>query len=413
MLTPVVFLPLAAVLINDVKAESSDGAVTVDIATSDPVSTSDVRVASGGPRRLYVYLDGSAARHTTFGESPGAIIVHPRLRYTKLEVPTTSRCGQPIGVTATAAGVRVRATCRDGAALAGTGVPPVQVQAGANAGRPQPETPRGVLVQDRQASASLRAALALPAEATDDARGAEAGAREEPARSKVAGGPEAAEAEHAQAAPAAHGAARAEVQVVAAPPSKAGTAEAPVAASQASTSATRSGSEQTSLAGSVGTALAVVLLLGMGVAIVVRRRTTRERMIRIVETASIGARRSLVIASVGGRTMVLGVSEAGVSLLDSQMPRTPLDSVLDPKPNGPVEDAALGLRNLAFAAGFAQDSKPEEPKNEGSLLGRLFHRRRAPEEGLEPEDFDQLFSESLEDEDLRRKLSMGQSGRVA
>jgi hypothetical protein len=52
MLLPVVFLPLAAVLINDAKTDFSNHAITVDIATSEPVMREDVRGVSGGPRRL-------------------------------------------------------------------------------------------------------------------------------------------------------------------------------------------------------------------------------------------------------------------------------------------------------------------------------------------------------------------------
>jgi flagellar protein FliO/FliZ len=419
MLAPIVLLPLAAVLINDVKAESSNGAVTVDIATSDPVASASVRVASGGSRKLYVYLDDSVAKQTSFGGQAEAIVVHPRARYTKLEVPTTRRCGEPISIAATAAGVRVRATCRDGVAAAGTEAPPVRVQAGEDAEHPLPEAPRAALVGDKQASASLRAALALPAETATDVRAAEDGRRALQARAKATGEPAAAEAEHGKAAPAAKamGTAKAEVQATSAVAPVAEAHDGPAAASPAGdlSAGKDSGSETKSRAGSIATAVAAVLLLGVGVVLArfARRRITRERMIRILETASIGPKRSLVVACVGNRTMVLGVSEAGVSLLDSQMPPAGPVSAPDPRPNGPVEDAALGLRNLAFAAGFAQDSRPEEAKHESSLLGRLFRRPPRAPDGLEAEDFDRVFAESLEDEDLRRKLARGESGRVA
>jgi flagellar protein FliO/FliZ len=419
MLAPLVLLPLAAVLINDVKAEPSSGAVTVDIATSDPVASSSVRVASGGSRRLYVYLDDSVAKQTSFGGPDETIVVHPRARYTKLEVPTTRRCGEPVAVTATAAGVRVRATCRDGAAAAGTEAPPVHVRAGGTAQRPLPEAPRVALARDKQASASLRAALALPAEAAGDVRAAEDLRGVPDLRSKAAGEPAAASAEHAKAAPSAkaESAAKAEPQVAEAAPPAAPAPVPPAAASRVGdvSPGKDPGVEQKSRAGSIATALVVVLLLGVGafLARFARRRITRERMIRILETASIGPKRSLVVACIGNRTMVLGVSEAGVSLLDSQTPPAGAASAPDPRSIGPVEDAALGLRNLAFAAGFAQDSRPEEAKHESSLLGRLFRRPPRAPDVLEAEEFDRVFSESLEDEDLRRKLARGESGRVA
>jgi hypothetical protein len=83
------------------------------------------------------------------------------------------------------------------------------------------------------------------------------------------------------------------------------------------------------------------------------------------------------------------------------------------KPSAVVDDAALGLRNLSFAVNGTAEEKDSGPKHESSLLGRLFHRKARDSEGLAPEDFEHLFSESLEDEDLRRKLAMGESGRVA
>jgi len=415
MLTPVVFLPLAAVLINDVKTEASDNAVTVEIATSDPVAASDVRIASGGSRRLYVYLDGSMTNRTSFGPSD-SIVVHPRARYTKLEVPTPKTCAELADVTPTATGVRVRVACRDRASAAGTELLPVHMQAAARAERPIPEPSGTAIPRAKQTSASLRAALALPAEMTADSRAAEGPAQQTSDHAKTASKTEAAAAEPLKATATAQTSGTAKTQVVASP-AKPRSPEASAIETQASSPSLGkdSGGQSKSYAGSVASVVGAILLLVAGVALArfARRRITRERMIRIVETASIGPRRSLVVACVGNRTMVLGVSEAGVSLLDAQVPPAPLVSVADAKPNGVVEDAALGLRNLAVAAGFGQDEKSEDPQHESSLLGRLFHRKRRAPDGLEREDFDQLFSESLEDEDLRRKLAMGESGRVA
>lgn len=429
MLTPVIFLPLAAVLINDVRTEAVNGALTIDIATSDPVATSDVRVSAGGARRLYVYLDGSAARLPSFGDGPSTVVVYPRLRYTKLEIPTAERCGEPIGVVRTDTGVRVRATCRDGAAAAATVAAPVHVGPTLNANHPLPEAPLAALGRDKKSNASLRAALALPEGAADEgvADGAPRAVVAPQARAKAT------EAEALKVNPPERGAPAGNENpvVVQAVPPRAETPDAPavaVASSENVSASSKSpGPEQTSGTSVVGTVLAALLLLGIGVVatLLARRRGKRERMIRIVETASIGPRRSLVVACVGGRTMVLGVSEAGVSLLDTQSPVVGADvgvaaaaaaavaSVSEPRPSGAVEDAALGLRNLAFAAGFAAENNASEVKSEGSLLGRLFHRKPRDTEGLASDDFEALFSESLEDEDLRRKLAMGESGRVA
>jgi flagellar protein FliO/FliZ len=413
MVAPVVFLSLAAVLINDVKAEMADSAVTVDIATSDPVAASDVRIASGGTRRLYVYLDGSMTNRTSFGPSD-SIIVHPRARYTKLEVPTPKSCAELASVTPTPTGVRLRVACRD-RATAGTEVLPAQVQAAARAERPLPEPSATALARGKQSSASLRAALALPPELTADSRTAGGTAQEPAERAKTAPKVEAERPEQERTKPTAQASGNGKADVVAVPAKVLATQTPAMESHPAGVSDAVPGGQARSYASSVATALGAVILLAAAVVLArfAKRRITRERMIRIVETASIGSRRALVLACVGNRTMVLGVSEAGVSLLDAQATAGPLGSPVDAKPNGPVEDAALGLRNLAVAAGFAQDEKAEGAEHESSLLGRLFRRRGRAVEGPEREEFDQLFSESLEDEDLRRKLAMGQSGRVA
>jgi flagellar biogenesis protein FliO len=164
--------------------------------------------------------------------------------------------------------------------------------------------------------------------------------------------------------------------------------------------------------------MAVVLLAGLAIAAVVfaRRRNARPRMIRIVETASIGPRRSLVIANVGGRTMVLGVSEAGVALLDAQVPIVaPEAGTAQPEPLGD-EQTPISQQSIAGLRALAQERlQGEEPasetKNESSLLSRLFHPQTAPLTSSHA--FEDLLSESLEDQDLRRKLSLGVSGRVA
>src|SRR5262249_24065065 len=51
--------------------------------------------------------------------------------------------------------------------------------------------------------------------------------------------------------------------------------------------------------------------LGVGAFLYARRRQARTGFIKIVETASLGPKRSLVVAQVNGETLVLGSSEAG------------------------------------------------------------------------------------------------------
>ena len=123
--------------------------------------------------------------------------------------------------------------------------------------------------------------------------------------------------------------------------------------------------------------------------------------------------------------MVLGVSEAGVSLLDTQTAlAAPLAPAAEKAQPAPLEDAALSLRNLVLGRTEPPDGSMDDGKREASLLGRLFHRARPSYEstGREPADrdslgrgreFEELLSESMEDQELRRKLSQGEAGRVA
>ncbi len=406
MLTPLVFLPLATVLINDVRAEVTEGALTVEIATSDPVDTSSIRVATGGQRRLFVYLDDSAARRPSFGEGAAAIMAHPRARYTKLEIPTSDRCGEPIGVSRTADGVLVRASCRDGSTAKGSASAPARLAGSLNMERPLPDAPKSARTREPQAEAALRAALALPSDSSDDLA---------PAATPTANaqGKPVLEAARAKASAAAKDEPKEPSTIPAPGHASSESASAGFVGDEGADGATKGKANEKSSSATLATFVAVALLLGVGgfAFMFARKRVSRQRVIRIVETASIGPRRSLVVASVGGRTMVLGVSEAGVSLLDA--PAELPVAIPAQKATDEAEDSASGLRNLDLAPREQAEESPSEPKHESSLLGRLFRRKPREAEGLGRDDFAQLFAESMEDEELRRKLALGQSGRIA
>ena len=437
MLFPLACLPLAAVLINDVKAERLGGAITVDVATSEPVAREDVRGVSGGARRMYLYLQGTTASRKSFGSDSQSIVVYPRARYTKLEIPTDTRCGEPLSIEPIPSGIRVRASCRDNGVPAGAF--PVRLQNTEHSGKPLPDAPLATLSRARSQGAPLRAALALPAEASggditaygalDDDSGRTAAATETSDRKEPTGKATPTVPAKTAENPQAIAAQPAAVLPKAVAPEKKEQPDAPVAAlasveSPGPSASGYSAGEAKSSSSMVSTFLAAAILVGLGVAAVLftRRRATRVRMIRIVETVSIGPRRSLVVACIGGRTMVLGVSEAGVSLLDTPVAPAFPPPVPEKASPLPFEDAALSLRNLVLEK--AQATMSEDPEQQGSLLGRLFHRaepssktaRRAREfdevlsENLTSEGF---ASESFEDQDLRRKLASGQAGRVA
>jgi flagellar biogenesis protein FliO len=108
-----------------------------------------------------------------------------------------------------------------------------------------------------------------------------------------------------------------------------------------------------------------------------RRKQLGGRSITIVEAASLGEKRSLVIADVMGERLVLGVSEAGVTvLMNKPVPEgeaAPI--VLPPALSGPVHQP------MGFFA-------------------RLKGRSPAPA-------FDAALQESIEDQELRAKLAAG------
>ena len=99
--------------------------------------------------------------------------------------------------------------------------------------------------------------------------------------------------------------------------------------------------------------------------------------ISIVEAASLGEKRSLVIADVLGERLVLGVSEAGVTVLMNR-----------PVPQG--EEAPMVLP--------AAERIPTAP--EMGFFARLRGNPKA-------KAFDDTLQESLEDQELRAKLQAG------
>ncbi|MDP1824545.1 MAG: flagellar biosynthetic protein FliO [Archangium sp.] len=110
-----------------------------------------------------------------------------------------------------------------------------------------------------------------------------------------------------------------------------------------------------------------------------RRKQLSGGSIHIVEAASLGEKRSLVIADVLGERLVLGVSEAGVTVLMNR-------PAPQPEPAPYVVPAAVA----APAMGFFQRLKGKSPA-------------RA---------FDASLLESIEDQELRAKLAAGMRGVV-
>ena len=104
-----------------------------------------------------------------------------------------------------------------------------------------------------------------------------------------------------------------------------------------------------------------------------RRRRRGTRLVHVIESAPIGPKRSVVVCRLGDELLVLGSSEAGVTLLATR-----------PAPVQPA--AAL-------------------EESQAGVLARMGLARKP--------GFEELLAESAEDLELRRKLAAGRAGRVA
>jgi flagellar protein FliO/FliZ len=163
-----------------------------------------------------------------------------------------------------------------------------------------------------------------------------------------------------------------------------------------------------------------------------RKRGTTHRQIEILESASLGPKRSLIVARVGEETLYLGASEAGITLLKSSAPAHAVPAVVSeggrvavvneldqsltdaladvPEPSAPIAVAGSaaapasfrsiegGLASL-FGRGVAVPARPEP-------------RSDARSESRGPARFEEILEDSLEDQELRRKLAAGMSARV-
>jgi flagellar protein FliO/FliZ len=137
-------------------------------------------------------------------------------------------------------------------------------------------------------------------------------------------------------------------------------------------------------AGLLLAALAVVALT------LARRRRRIPRLVEVLESASLGPKRSLVLARLGDEVVLLGSSEGGITLLSSR----PAKGLV---PENPVEPTpAVGPESSAPAR-FGRH-----------IFREIFPKRQPPESPA----FEGFLTESVEDVELRRKLAAGQTGNV-
>jgi hypothetical protein len=150
--------------------------------------------------------------------------------------------------------------------------------------------------------------------------------------------------------------------------------------------------------------VAVLLALAIAALILSRRRQKAPRLVQVLERTALGPKRALVVARVGDEVLVIGSSEAGLQLLSARPAAVEargeaparLVAVPDPDPrdlpSAPAQGPVLGLLSRLRPGRRASAAPPAIPA------------------GLDA--FDALLAESAEDQELRRKLAMGQAGSV-
>ncbi len=368
MPSPIVLIPLvataAAISIDDVRPVLEDGELRVEIVTLEEVAARDVRTRPERDRLvLYVAGGRTVGGRTSFGADEPRVRVYPRALYAKIEVafPTGHSCSGPVTIETEPRVVRARMSCR---------AEPATAAAVAQVAPPPHTEPVAVL---SPAPAAATPAPSVPALAPAP-----------PARDERAALPPPAlpPQEAAAAAPTA--------LAPGALPGLPASAAAPAAAFNAAPA--RDADAGAGL-GPIAAALGLVAL-GAVALVMGRRRARRPRVIEIVESTSLGPRRSLIVARINGETLILGASEAGISRLAS-VDRAPVSAISDEPPEG-----QQGLLARLF-------SKPARIDTEAEA------QARAAVEAEEARVFDEMLHESIEDQDLRHRLAAGQTGTVS
>ena len=451
-------------VVEEASAELQGDHLAAEITTTLPVFREDVRVKIDG-RNLVVYLNGTVigGGKRSFGEGPGAIHALPRSSYTKLEVPMPAgqTCTLPATINIEEGLIHVSVGCSaQGASAAGATaaaavtVKPAAAKVTGWAARPEPVAKAAeVRVERDPTPAPLRPLLAeraaaAPKERSLAASGGSLVAPEPtgtPAAAPVAAPTEALAAKAAEPAKAAD----ALEKPVAAPPVAAAPVAAPsllpaadkIAPAHNTTSAKTEPTARAESTSPMFVGGGLVLLTVIAFVMWRRRRQQHGGMIRILETASLGPKRTLVVAEIDGEKMILGTSEAGISVLTpaSRMPSPwgePTGATRVQLPVGFTESskisnintiAAAAAHHHHAAAAAAMPGPTITPmtgpadENEGGLLSRLFRRTPAApqvDEDLEglgnmADEFQDLLADSIEDEDLRRRLQAGIGGRTS
>ena len=363
--------------IESASAAVGEERLVVEVRTTEPITREDLRTKLQSKSLLF-YLDGTRVSRgkRVLGDAELPVNVYPRLSYTKLEVPWPAdwTCAGPVTTTVFENGARATVGCQRQGATTANG-----------------------------AAAGASATIAAPASKTEPK------AEQKPTRPTGQEAPAASPPAETTIAPAERPAAAPEAsadKAAAAPAATARSAPQKAKTKTAMASDDRKGPRTTPTPPWV--MLSGLGLVGLaGYFVWRRRRQQQSSLIRILETASLGPRRALIVAEINGERVILGSSEAGISVISP-----PAEGETPHRTPGPMALRPVEVP-VAPTAGLPEES-------EGGLLARLFKRRRESDliEGDEPpstmaEDFRDLLQDSLEDEELRQRLAAGMGGRTS
>ena len=355
------------VIISEVKATRESGHLRVEVRGDGGIDpeTARTRIEEGS---LYLFLGGTRVkadnRAWNLDLGVGEIRAHRHRTETELDVPLVGNgCSGPVELQGTSTGMIALVGC-DGAAPVPSArghrattetkvVAPTAGEAKLPARTPEETKPAvetkpaarataEVKEGTKAAAPSLNALVALPA--SDEAPVVKAASV-----LPVAGQPEAAPMKtkkHAAAEveAAAKDADENEKSTDVTADAKSAVVSGLAAAKQEDFSATASPH------GGLGIgkmAVPVILLAGVAIAAYLftrRKRAASHRQIEILESASLGPKRSLIVARVGEETLYLGSSEAGITLLKSSGPATQaVPAAVGEAPRAPVNELDQSL----------------------------------------------------------------------
>jgi len=452
------------VIISEVKATRESDHLRIEVRGDGGIDpeTARTRIDEGS---LYLFLGGTRVkadnRAWNLDLGVGEIRAHRHRTETELDVPLVGNgCAGPVELQGTSTGMIALVGCEGAAPVSGargtarrtaspvtatvtkdvakvavpTAEPKPMARVALDA-KPEHETAPAKNV-GKAAAPSLSALVALPA--SDEAPVVKATSAAPVVEPAQAHGPSAKKRVEAEATPTSESD-KSDKEAAAPSGASADTKAADTKAADAKAAvlpgmdATKNGSFGTAGSASAGLgigklAVPVILLAAVAIAAYLftrRKRAASHRQIEILESASLGPKRSLIVARIGDETLFLGSSEAGITLLKSSAPAQAAPSSGGEGQRGPVVNELD--QSLTDALADVPEPTPPIPvatpasfrSIEGglaTLFGRgatkVPPRPEARSEVRSDARFDEILEDSLEDQELRSKLAAGMSARV-